>query len=245
MNTDRETRAMENGTGRKRGAGAWLVRAGIPAAAVALLMGPLAGSAEGQRLAEFDYENLKPRGAMLSGGWVRPGSVDPTSSFGGRVDLGFLGPGVRVTAGFSRWSSTLRRSEVAAFETQVADLIEAETGDRPNVNLGILTWSDVALHADAHVVWRVPGGLLTYVGGGGTAHVMRGGGDAIEGTFIEDLLNTIRAGVNLHAGLEVPVAERWRIVGESRLEVVQSVSYGQVRVGVQYTWGEMAPGEQR
>ncbi len=232
--------AAGRGPGRARPAAVLALAGGLAVGA-----GPLATEAAGQGLAEFDYENLSLRGVMLGAGWVRPGPVDPTGSFDLRVDLGFLGPGVRVTAGASRWSSELRRSEVEAFERQVADLVEGETGERPNVNLGRIRWSDVALHADAHLVWRVPGGLLTYVGLGGTAHVMRGSGTAIEDTFIEDLLNTIRAGVNAHAGLEFPLNERLRVVGETRMELVQSVSYAQVRAGLQYTWGPPAPGERR
>jgi len=238
--------------GRREGASAW-IRArtilGLAVAGAALALGagvtatPLA--AQGVGLDEFDYENLAFRGVMLDMGWVRPGRVVPTNSFGARFDLGFLGPGVRVTAGFSRWASTLRQAEVAVFERQLADLVEGETGERPAVNLGRITWSDVALNADAHVVWRIPGGVITYAGAGGTAHVMRGGGDAVDGTFVEDLLNTIRAGINIHGGVEFPLGERLRVVGESRIELVQSVTYGQVRAGLQYTWGPLAPGEQR
>jgi hypothetical protein len=234
-------RTARGGGPRRTGGGA----AALGALAVLLAAGPMAGEASGQRLADFDYENLSPRGVMVDLGWVRPSRVNATGSLGARLDLGFLGPGVRVTTGFSYWSSTLRRAEVEAFESQVADLIEMETGERPAVNLGTIRWADVALNADAQLVWRVPGGFLTYVGGGGTAHVMRGSGDAIDGTFIEDLLNTIRAGVNLHAGLEVPIGERLRAVGEARLEMVQSVSYGQLRAGLQYTWGPLVPGEGR
>jgi hypothetical protein len=205
--------------------------------------GPMAQPLVAQGLAEFDYENLAPRGVMVNLGWVHPGTVNPTGSIGARLDLGYLGPGVRVTTGFSQWSSTLRRSEVAVLEEQLADLVETQTGTRPEVDLGRITWSDVALNADAHVVWRVPGGLLTYAGVGGTAHVMRGGGAAVEGTFVQDLLNTIRAGANLHGGIEVPLGAQLRVVGEGRIELVQSVTYAQVRAGLQYTWGPAAPGE--
>jgi hypothetical protein len=248
----REGEAMRGSSGRPersgaetRDRGARWSPAAIGALAVLLVAGPTVTDASAQQLAEFDYENLSPRGVMVDLGWVRPSRVNATGSLGARLDLGFLGPGVRVTTGFSYWSSTLRRAEVETFEAQVADLIESETGERPAVNLGTIRWADVALNADAHLVWRVPGGLLTYAGGGGTAHVMRGSGDAIDGTFIEDLLNTIRAGVNLHAGVEVPIGEQLRIVGESRIELVQSVTYAQLRAGLQYTWGPPVPGERR
>jgi hypothetical protein len=205
----------------------------------------MATPAAAQTLADFDYENLAPRGIMVDYGWVRPSQVKATTSVGGRVDLGFLGPGVRVTAGLSHWSSTLQQSEVDLFARQVADLVEAQTGNRPEIDLGEIRWSDVALSGDAHFVWRVPGGVLTYAGAGATAHLLRGSGAAIDGTFIEDLLNTIRAGANLHGGVEVPLGRRFRVVGESRLELVQSASYAQLRVGIQYLWGAPASGEIR
>lgn len=216
----------------------------------ALVFGSLGflGSADAMRaqsLDDLDYENLSLRGVSLDWGHIQSVRVEPTSSLGLRLDLGFLGPGVRVVVGGSRWSSRLQATEVRDFEEKLEDLIEGEIGDRPSVRLGELTWSNVALSADAHVVWRVPGGVLTYVGTGGTAHVLRGGGAAIEGTFVEDLLNTICAGVNAHVGIEVPVRDRFRLMGESRVEFVQGASYAQLRVGAGYLWGPLVPGERR
>jgi hypothetical protein len=202
---------------------------------------PLAG----QGLSDLDYEDLAPRGLLLGGGWITSSRVDDTHAFWGRLDLGFAGPGVRVTAGASHWRSILAPQEVMRFESRLADFVEAEVDNRPVVNLGEITWSNVALSVDTHVVWRVPGGLLTYAGVGGTAHVMRGGGTAIEDTFIQDLLNTIRAGANGHVGVEVPLPGPFRLVGESRLEWVQSVTHLGFRAGLQYTWGTLAPGEGR
>lgn len=202
---------------------------------------PLAG----QGLSDLDYEDLSPRGFLLGGGWVTSNRVEDTHAFWGRMDLGFAGPGVRVTTGMSYWRSILAPTEVARFEGRLADLIEAEVEDRPAIQLGEITWANVALSVDAHVLWRVPGGVLTYAGVGGTAHVMRGGGTAIEDTFIQDLLNTIRAGANAHVGMEIPLTDRVRWVGESRLEWVQSVTHLGFRTGLQYTWGTLAPGEVR
>jgi len=217
-----------------------------------ILQGLVAGAAVGlaapvsaQSLDELDYENLSLRGLTLDWGQIRSGRVASTSSLGVRLDLGFLGPGVRVVLGGSQWSSRLKDAEVREFEEKLEDLIEGETGDRPTVRLGDITWSNVAISTDAHLVWRVPGGALTYLGAGGTAHVLRGGGSSIEGTFIEDLLNTIRAGINAHAGVEIPIHDRFRLMGESRVELVQGASYVQLRLGGGYLWGGLAPGERR
>jgi hypothetical protein len=226
---------------RGGGAGAGWVAAGLVAAG--LLAAPTVGF--GQSLDELDYENLSLRGMTLDFGRIQSAKVESANAFGARLDLGFLGPGVRVVVGGTHWSSRLEASEIRRFEEKVEDLIEGETGERPTVRFGDITWSNVAIHTDAHLVWRVPGGVLTYLGVGGTAHVLRGGGSAVEGTFVGDLLNTIRAGVNAHAGVEVPVTDRFRLTGESRVELVQGVSHVQLRVGAGVLWGALAPGERR
>ena len=56
--------------------------------------------AEGQGLADFD---LSFQGVMLDAGYVSSSRVKSTASFGGGFDLGLLGPGVRVVAGFNHW----------------------------------------------------------------------------------------------------------------------------------------------
>ncbi len=193
--------------------------------------------AEGQGLADFDYENLSFQGVMLDAGHVSSSRVKSTASFGGRFDLGLLGPGVRVVAGFNHWSSTLVDRQVSEFESRLEALIRDETGGMAAVDLGEIGWSDVALSGDAHFLWQVPFGLLTYAGLGLTAHVLRGSGAAIADTFVDDLLDSVRAGLNVHGGLEVPFHQRFRVVGETRYELLDDLSYLQLRVGGQFIFG--------
>jgi hypothetical protein len=211
--------------------------------AALILMGARPAAAQG--LADFDYENLSIRGAALDVGYIFPTRVEATSTFGGRMDLGFLGPGVRVTAGFHRWSSSLKRSEVRKLENQVEELILEQTGDSVAVDLGRISWSDFAIHSDVHFLWRIPMGLYTYAGVGATAHVLRGSGPAIDDTFVEDLLDSVRAGINLHGGVEVPLSPRFRLVGETRWELLENLSYVQIRAGGQImlgAWGQGGAG---
>jgi hypothetical protein len=236
---DRSRRRRPEGAPDGKGApgipalvGGAVVLLGVLFAVLFILLG--ARPAAAQSLADYDYENLSFQGVMLDVGYMSGTRVESTATFGGRVDLGLLGPGVRVTLGFNRWSSFLVRSEVRRLEVKLEELIEEQTGMFVPVNLGDISWSDVAIHGDAHVMWEVPFGVFTYAGFGGSAHILRGGGDAIEGTFVEDLLNSIRAGVNAHAGLEVPVHPRFRVVGEARFEVLENLRYGQLRLGGQF-----------
>ena len=84
--------------------------------------------AQAQQLDEFDYENLQFRGIGLEVGYILPTRVDATPVFGGRIDLGYLGPGFRVVPTISYWSSSFERAEVAELETQLETLIGRETG---------------------------------------------------------------------------------------------------------------------
>lgn len=243
-----EYRRQGHDPAARRPLGAWLLGAAVVCLAVVfavLLLLGAARPAQAQGLADFDYEHLTIRGAMVDAGWVDPDGVESAAAYGMRLDLGFLGPGVRVTTGFSRWSSRLERAEVRGLESSLEALVLEQTGEEVDVDLGEITLSDVALHADLHMMWQIPFGLLTYAGLGGTAHVMRGSGASIEDTFVDELLDQIRAGVNVHAGLEVPISERIRVVGEGRWELVETATYPQIRLGLQYLWGPRMSGEGR
>lgn len=200
----------------------------------------------GQDLADYDYENLSFRGVGLDWGYMVPTRVESTQGMGLRVDLGYLGPGLRIVPGVSYWSSPLKAGEVAELEDRVAELVETQVpGAAPAVDLGTIDWSAVALSLDAHVVWSIPYDVLTYAGLGVAAHLMNGDGSSINGTFVEDLLDSVTAGVNVHAGVEYPLVDRFRVYGESRYEVLGDLRYFRVRIGGQFMVGDSAPGEER
>ena len=202
---------------------------------------PLAG----QELADFDYENLSFRGVGLEVGQMWPSRVEPTQSVGIRMDLGYLGPGLRVVPSVGYWSSDFEGGEVRELEERVAELVVRETGEAASVDLGTINWTDIKLGLDTHVVWRVPYGALTFAGVGAAAHLLNGDGDAINGTFVEDLLDSVTAGFNLHAGAEYPLTDRLRLYGQGRYEVLGDLQYVQVLSGLQFMIGGPAPGEER
>jgi hypothetical protein len=142
----------------------------------------------------------------------------------------------------------MKDGEVRALEVRLNELVDAQTpgGALPSdVDLGSIDWSDLVLGVDGHIVWSVPFGLLTYVGAGAAAHIMNGDGAAVNGTFIEDLLDTVTAGFNLHTGLELPLNDDLRIYGTLRYELLGDLRYGEVRIGTQFMFGSPAPGEVR
>lgn len=210
-----------------------------------LVTAVLAVPARGQELADFDYENLSFRGFAPEWGYLWPTRVEPTQSWGLRLDLGYLGPGVRVVPSVTYWSSAFKAAEVRVLERRVASLISSQTDTPATVDLGVIDWTDVALAVDGQLVWRVPYGVLTFMGVGAGAHILDGAGPAVDDTFVEDLLDSVSVGVNVHAGIEYPLARHVRVYGQARYEVMADLSYTQVRLGGQIMIGAAAPGEER
>jgi hypothetical protein len=220
------------------------VRAILSMAACALLLAPASGAA--QDLADLDYENLGFRGFGLDWGYLWPNRIQRAGSVGMRIDMGYAGPGLRIMPTVNYWSSPLRQREITELEDRIEDLITEQSGaPSPPLDLGTIRWRDVAVGVDGHVVWDSPIDLLTYGGIGVTAHILDGDGDAIADTFIDDLLDSVTAGFNLHFGMEYPVTERFRLYAISKYEVMSDLQYFMVRAGWQIMTGPNAPGEGR
>ena len=213
---------------------------------VLAFLGALAPSvARGQDLADLDYDHLKFRGFGLDWGYLYPTRVDRTGSFGLRFDMGYAGPGLRIVPNVTYWRSPLDQKEVTRLQDRIAGLVADQTGGPPpNLNLGKIDWTDVAVGVDGHIVWHTPFALLTYGGLGVAAHFLNGS-SAFNGTIIDDLLDSVTAGFNLHFGAEYPLNDRFRIYSLAKYEVLSDLQYLTVRVGWQVMTGPNAPGEGR
>lgn len=186
--------------------------------------------AAAQTLEDYDYEDLRFRGVGVDFGYMWPDKVEDTEVYSLRIDLGYLGPGVRIIPSFSYWASELTGDEL----DQMADRINNLTGGSiQGSDLGPIEWSDIALSLDAHFVWNTPINVLTYVGGGVGFHALNGQGEAVDDTFVEDLLDAITAGFSAMAGLEAEPIDRFRLYGEGRFTAMNSIQYPSVRAGVQ------------
>ena len=198
-----------------------------------------------QSLADYDYDQLSFRGVAFEAGYIFPDRIEDTEQFGMRFDLGYLGPGVRLTPRLGWFSSRMTDDQVRRLETRVAELVfdQNPLAPLPSVDLGVVDWSAFTVGLDAHFVWRVPLGVLTYVGGGVAAHFQNGSGDAVDGTFVEDLLDSTVAGMNAQAGVEYPLSEMIRIYGDVRYEFAGDLRFPAVRAGLAFMTGSPAPGE--
>jgi len=203
--------------------------------------------APGQDLADYDYENLSFRGISFDLGYLYADNVEDTRTVGVRFDLGFLGPGFRIMPGVTYWESTLAGPEVDQFETRLGTLTEDQGGTVPpgGFDLGVIERSDVVLGLDGHYVWAMPLNLFFSTGVGLSAHFLDGSGPTIDGTPVEDLLDSVSAGFNLHAALEYPIAERVRIHGGSKVEILGDLNYVEFRAGLTFIWGGLVEGEER
>lgn len=209
--------------------------------ALSLVGAPLSG----QGLAEYDYDQLTLRGIGFEWGYLFPDKVEDTPQYSMRFDMGYLGPGFRLISRAGYFSSTMTEGEVAQLERRVADLVFEQNplAPVPTLDLGVVDWSAVSVGLDGQFVWRVPLGILTYLGAGFAAHFQNGGGEAISGTFVEDLLDSTVAGANFHAGLEIPVTRMARIYGDARYEFLGDLRFPAARVGIQLMITDPAPGE--
>lgn len=205
-----------------------LCLAALPAALIAQ------GSAlQAQAIEDYDYENLEFRGIGMDFGMVDPVRMEPAFSMGVRADLGFLGPNVRIMPGLSFWSSTLREAEV----NRLADQIRRVGGGETTPELGEIFRSDLTLNADAHYVWYTDFNVRPYLGAGGAVHFLNGRGDAIDGTFVEDLLTTATPGVNAIAGVDVPLGPNFALTAEARYGLTTDVLVPALNVGGTWFFG--------
>ena len=213
-------------------------------AAVVILSPAGAGS---QELADYDYANLSFRGVLAEGGYIFANNVENTEMFALRFDLGFLGPGFRIVPGVAFWTSRMAPDEVDDFEARLAALNAIQGGTAPpgGFDLGSIDRDDVVISVDGHYMWSVPLDLLLWTGVGVSAHFLNGSGPAVNGTFVEDLLDSVSAGFNVHGGLEYPVTDRFRLYGGSKFEVLGDLRYVELRFGLSYIWGELVQGEAR
>lgn len=194
---------------------------------------PCAAHVQAQELADYDYENLTFRGIGFDYGYIWPSRVKPTAMYSIRLDLGFLGPAVRLAPTISYWSSEFSMEELDRLADRLNRLppLQEQGVVITAADLGTVEWSDLALSLDAHVVFTAPLNIITFVGMGGSIHAMNGRGDAIGDTFVEDLLDSTTAGVAVMAGAEFQPISSIRLYGEARYTLVSDVRYPGIRLG--------------
>ncbi|HYR10718.1 MAG TPA: hypothetical protein VEQ60_23270 [Longimicrobium sp.] len=204
----------------------------LPILAAALLLAPQ--SLRAQDMADYDYENLVFSGVGAHLMEVFPARTDPALGFNLRVDLGLLGPNVRITPGITYWSSQLRDSEVERMETRIEAACERGSVPCPGIELGDVEVSDLSVQVDAHYLWTTDYFVEPYGGVGVSLHLLNGSGEFVDDTFIEELLDAVAPGLDLVGGLEFPVAGNLRVLGEARAVLTGNTRY--ISLGLGGAW---------
>jgi len=77
-------------------------------------------------------------------------------------------------------------------------------------------------------------GVTAYIGTGISVHVRNGGGAAINGTFVEDALDVITAGLNGTMGFEFNLSHAWRFTLDGRGVLSSGLKTVSLRTGIMY-----------
>jgi hypothetical protein len=76
--------------------------------------------------------------------------------------------------------------------------------------------ANVEVFADLQYLLRTVGRVQPYVALGFGAHIRDGDGAAIDGTFVEDALDTVAAGVGAAVGIDIAILSRLAFLAEVR-----------------------------
>ena len=167
---------------------------------VAWCASPLAAQ---RPLDRFSYDNLGFHGLWGEVGILTSDRLEGTISYGVRADLGQFAPRLRVLFGVSYFRSDFKSKDIAEFETALEDVVTDPTQDF-SIDLGDIRWSDIAVELDLqYMLTPMTSRYLPYLGAGAGMHIRNGSGTAINGTFVEDALDMLGAGVSATAGVDV------------------------------------------
>jgi hypothetical protein len=208
----------------------------FPAAIVLVALVALPGAASGQGILEqFSYEGLRLSGIGFEIG--PQGSDRLVSRLSGslRVDYGFIAPNLRVLLGGSYFKAAFEPEEIERFETRLRGVVVDPTGDF-TIEVGEITWATLTADVDLQYLFRA-GRATTYLGLGLGAHIRDGDGRAIEGTFLEDALDTIQAGLNLSLGAAVDLLQRVQLTLDLRGVVTSELRTASGRGGLMFRFG--------
>lgn len=154
-------------------------------------------------LDRFSYDNLGFHGLWPEIGILTSDRLEGTASYGVRADLGQFAPRLRLLLGVSYFRSDFKSKDIAEFEKALEDVVTDPTQDF-SIDLGDIRWSDVAIELDLqYMLTPMASRYQPYLGLGAGMHIRNGSGDAINGTFVEDALDMLGAGVSATAGLDL------------------------------------------
>ena len=205
--------------------------------ALALALGPPARLPAQGVLDQFSYDNLRLTAIQGDLGLLGSSRLKGAVTGGVRVDYGRIAPRVRVLFGLSYYRAEFSAPEISALEQRIAALVTDPTNDF-TVDVGDITWSALTGDVDLQYVLPQGGGVTTYLGVGLSVHLRNGIGAAVDGTFLDDALDDLAAGVNGTIGAEFAAGPRWRFTLDARGVLLSDHATVSLRGGLMYRWRE-------
>jgi hypothetical protein len=183
-------------------------------------------------LNQFSYENLRLSGIQLDVGLLGASDLTGSTVGGLRIDYGRIAPKVRLMLGLSYFHSQFDQQARDRFERRLDSIVNPSTPD--SINVGRISLSDVIGDIDFQFVFPQGHGVTAYIGTGISVHVRNGGGTAINGTFMEDALDVITAGLNGTIGFEFNLSRVWRFTVDGRGVLSSGLRTVSLRTGIMY-----------
>jgi len=183
-------------------------------------------------LNQFSYENLRFSGIQLDVGLLGASDLTGSTVGGLRIDYGRIAPRVRLMFGLSYFRSQFDRQARDRFERRLDSIVNPSTPD--SINLGRISLGDLIGDIDFQFVFPQGHGITAYIGTGLSVHVRNGSGAAINGTFMEDALDVITAGLNGTMGFEFNLSSAWRFTLDGRGMLSSGLKTASLRTGIMY-----------
>ena len=197
-----------------------------------LAVGPFGRLAAQGVLNQFSYDNHRLSGVQLDVGLLGASDLTGATVGGLRVDYGRIAPKVRLLLGLSYFHSRFDRQAVNRFERRLDSIVNPGTPD--SINLGRISLSDLIGDIDFQFVFPQGHGVTAYLGTGVSIHARNGSGAAINGTFMEDALDVITAGLNGTMGFEFNLSRAWRFTVDGRGVLSSGLRSVSLRTGIMY-----------
>lgn len=194
-------------------------------------LGVTVETAAAQGLEDYDYTNLGLRAIGFEIFSVDASQNESTIGIGAKLDLGFLGPNIRVVTRLGYWKADVDAGQVSELEAQLEDASGLDAG---TIDLGTIDRSAYIFGTDFQ--WTTRNTKVSpYIGVGLDVYLLNDDGDAIRDTFLDD--NVVTAGVSGVIGAQVALSRRWNVYGEFRGAAVTDASNVGVAVGLSVMTG--------
>ena len=181
---------------------------------------------------QFSYDNLRLSGIQLDAGLLGASDLTGSTVGGLRVDFGRIAPKVRLLLGLSYFHSQFDQRAINRFERRLDSIVNPSTPD--NIDLGRISLSDIVGDIDFQLVFPQGHGITAYLGTGISVHARNGNGAAINGTFMDDALDVITAGLNGTMGFEFNLSRAWRFTVDGRGVLSSGLRSVSLRTGIMY-----------